>query len=186
MNVPFSISTQTAAAGATNLVDALSFAGRILTLEQTQGGDKTVTIPSGGLEYFLGRGVRGNTPSNGYNIGFVNGSSSSNVTFNKDVGTGATLGAQFTVTADTAGTWLIGFTGCNFLTNGYTEILLKNSRTGTIGELMDYHSPAEYQNSNLIVGTEVQSGDVITIRPIRTILGNQGHATTSFWGIKLA
>ena len=150
--------------------------------------DAAIAAGGGGLEYFMGYDLNPNTPSSQVNMRFSNGASSSGVNFNKDTGSGANDGAKFTATATSAGNWLIGFTGANLAgPAGYGFLAIVSSRVGSIGQYFDYRPTTnQFNNTNIVVATEIQSGDVITCRPFNTFVGNQGGNFTSFWGIKLS
>jgi len=149
--------------------------------------DTAIAAAGGGLEYFMGYDLNPNTPTAGFNMRFSNGASSSGVTFNKDTGSGSSQGAKFTASPTSAGNWLIGFTGANLAgASGYGFLVISSSRVGSIGQYFDYRPTTnQFNNANIIVATEVQSGDVITCMPLNTFVGNQGGNFTSFWGIKL-
>lgn len=149
--------------------------------------DAAIAAGGGGAQFFsIYNNIYG--LSNGQNIGFhqANLKASPNVTVTYGgAGSGSSNGTVFSVGADNAGRWLIGFTAGNFFTNSNSVFYIYNKGT-ILAYLYNTQSFAnQYQNLSVIVTTELVAGDIIAVRSASQISGTITGATLSYWGIKL-
>ena len=143
----------------------------------------------GGLEFFVGRSLRSSITVS-ENLRFNTMISSSNVDFaDNGGGTGVTAGARFLADADSAGEWLIGFTGANINFNGYYNglVYFTLGKSGsTAGYIFNQSGSGQsWQNVNGIWTLTIAVNDVVTIRP-QNNYPTINNASVTFWGIKLA
>ena len=142
----------------------------------------------GGLEFFVGRSLRSSITVS-ENLRFNTMISSSNVDFaDNGGGTGVTAGARFLADADSAGEWLIGFTGANINFNGYYNglVYFTLGKSGsTAGYIFNQSGSGQsWQNVNGIWTLTIAVNDVVTIRP-QNNYPTINNASVTFWGIKL-
>ncbi len=151
--------------------------------------DAAIAAGGGGLDFFIGRSLQASIVVS-QNLRFNTMVSSSAVDFaDNGGGTGTTAGARFLADANTAGEWLIGFTGANIAFNGIVYFTLRRDTSGGTGSTEGYifnNQTTGYHNVNGIWSVSVADGDTITIRPQNTYTSNITNATNTFWGIKLA
>lgn len=152
--------------------------------------DAAIAAGGGGLDFFVGRFPTANLAVS-QNVRFNTMVSSPAVNFaDNGGGTGLIAGARFLADANTAGEWLIGFTGLNIAFNGIVYFTLGKVTNGgsgtssTIGYIFNQQTSG-YNNLNGIWSVSVANGDVITIRPQNNYSSNLTRQTNTFWGIKL-
>lgn len=179
-------------AGATSLIQT---DGKVVCgTAPTAGDDLTnktyvdAAIAAGGGEWFSGYNCAGSCYGfvNNRNVSFVNMNSSPNVNFfDNGCGTGQTQGANFSVDATTAGTWVIGFTGLNVFFNN-TAVFYLYDRGSILGYLYNQQTFSNgFQNVNGIWTLNLTAGQQLCIRKSGAGSSNIQHESTGFWGIRL-
>jgi hypothetical protein len=186
------IATNTSAIGSlTTATDpcftTASINGQDLTLTPISGTSTIITIPSGGgggAEWFSGYDSSPYGFAFNNNLRFAN--SSANVSFvDNGSGTGQQDGAVFSVNSDTAGTWVIGFTGMNLFFNNTATFYLydRGSIKGYIFNSQTFSTG--WNNVNGIWTLNLTAGQKICIRTASNGSSNIQHQSTGFWGIRL-